>query len=231
MLSNEGVNGVRDFGSEILKSGKLEKTGFACDRMLVGQNKLMRTAVVFLVLLGLGAFLVFTDEPFPKIKKGMPVVIEFQDHIMKSGIDCGGFILQPAPPVFGWVVAKNKKEILIYEGTGFSGGGAFSIHSLESGIKNIRKHDPRESVVGMCPEVLEKSRGRILGAGRSIVVVGGAGQDLLTTLTLEKMKEIEESLVQAVRDMPKSLRDALMEEEQRRSGRPSTVPMEPRVRI
>jgi len=54
------------------------------------------------------------------------------------------------------------------------------------------------------------------------------GDALITTLTLEWQKLVDESMREAVRDMPKDIKDALIEERERRSGSAFTVPTEPR---
>jgi len=61
-----------------------------------------------------------------------------------------------------------------------------------------------------------------------ICYMGGCGNDLITTLTLEQQELIDDSMWRAVRDMPKSIKDALIEEGERRSGKAFMVPTGPR---
>lgn len=57
---------------------------------------------------------------------------------------------------------------------------------------------------------------------------GGCGNDLITALKLEQQKLIDDSMWRAVRDMPKSIKDALIEDVERRSGKAFMKPIEPR---
>lgn len=61
-----------------------------------------------------------------------------------------------------------------------------------------------------------------------ICCMGGRGNDLITRLSLEQQELIDDSMWRAVRDMPKSIKDALIEEGERRSGKAFMVPTEPR---
>jgi len=56
----------------------------------------------------------------------------------------------------------------------------------------------------------------------------GCGNDLITSLTLEQQEAIDDSMWRAVCDMPKSIKDALIEEGEHRSGKAFMVPTEPR---
>ena len=58
--------------------------------------------------------------------------------------------------------------------------------------------------------------------------MGGCGNDLITRLALEQQELIDDSMWRAVRDMPKSIKDALIEEGERRSGKAFMVPTGPR---
>ena len=57
---------------------------------------------------------------------------------------------------------------------------------------------------------------------------GSCGNDLITTLTPEQQTLIDDSMWRAVRDMPKSIRGALIEDGERRSGKAFMPPIEPR---
>ena len=58
--------------------------------------------------------------------------------------------------------------------------------------------------------------------------MGDCGNDLITRLSLEQQELIDDSMWRAVRDIPKSIKDALIEEGERRSGKAFMVPTEPR---
>lgn len=55
------------------------------------------------------------------------------------------------------------------------------------------------------------------------------GDTLITTLSPNWQERVDESMWEAVRDMPKSIKDALIEEGERRSGKAFMVPTEPRL--
>jgi len=54
------------------------------------------------------------------------------------------------------------------------------------------------------------------------------GDALITTLSLKWQERVDESMWRAVRDMPKSIKDALIKDGERRSGNAFMVPTEPR---